>query len=155
MEPKLTPTFSRIISTDYLAQNLFIMIFGPRVIYLINFIIEGERVIFLVIIAAICTIVGGVAFPLRYWTITSTFEYGEITTALIIDVHTISTRKKRKDYIIDYEYDRAGQTYQYRNRVKKNSFARNLKKGKKVILLVNREKPNLAFIKDIYLEPIQ
>jgi len=32
---------------------------------------------------------------------------------------------------------------------------RNLKKGQKVILLANREKPNIAFIKAIYPEPIQ
>ena len=56
MESKLTPTFFQIIATDYFAQNLFIMIFGPWVIYLINFLIEAERVIFLIFIAALCTI---------------------------------------------------------------------------------------------------
>ena len=154
MEPRLTPTFFQIIATDYFAQNLFIMIFGPWVIYLINFLIEGERVIFLIFIAALCTLVGGVAFPWRYWTITSTFEHGVEIAGLIVDIHTVSTGKKRKDYILDYEYDFAGQTYQYRNRVKKSSFARDLKNRQRVILLVNPGKPNIAFIKDIYLRQL-
>ncbi len=154
MEPKLTPTFFQIISTDYLAQNLFIMIFGPWVIYFLNILIEGEQSFFFVVLAAICTVAGGIAFPWRYWTITSTFEHGEETTASIVDIHVIPTGKKRKDYIIDYEYEFAGQTHQYRNRVKNNSFARNLKQNQKVILLVNCDNPNIAFIKDIYLEYI-
>ena len=152
MESKLTPTFFQLISTDYFAQDLFIMIFGPWVIYLINFLIEGERVIFLIITAVCCTVVGGVTFPWRYWTFTSTFQHGAEIAGVIVNIHTISTGKKRKDYILDYEYDFAGQKYQYRNRVKKNSFANNLKNGQKVMLLVNRDKPNIAFIKDIYLQ---
>ena len=154
MEPRLTPTFFQIIATDYFAQNLFVMIFGPWAIYLINFLIEGERVIFLIFIAALCTLVGGVAFPWRYWTITSTFEHGAEIAGVIVDIHTVSTGKKRKDYILDYEYDFGGRTYQYRNRVKKNSFAHDLKNGQKVILLVNPNKPSIAFIRDIYLRDL-
>jgi hypothetical protein len=56
MEPRLMPTSVQIIVTDYFAQNLFIMIFGPCVIYLMNFLMEGGRVIFIIFIAALCAI---------------------------------------------------------------------------------------------------
>jgi len=45
-----------------------------------------------------------------------------------------------------------GQTYQYRNRVKKNAFAKRQQQGQNVRLLVNEKNPGTAFIKDIYLE---
>lgn len=39
MENHPTPTLYQIVSTDYLAQNLFVTIFGPWVVY---FLVEYE-----------------------------------------------------------------------------------------------------------------
>ena len=103
-------------------------------------------------LAAILTPIGLVTFYWRYNLITSTFVQGIETPGRIIEINTISTGKRRRDYIIDYEYQLNGQTYQYRNRVKKNTFAKTLKQGQSVSLLVNEKHPSVAFIKDIYLE---
>jgi hypothetical protein len=39
---KISPTFFQIISTDYLAQNFFVMIFAGWVIYGIDALFEGH-----------------------------------------------------------------------------------------------------------------
>lgn len=149
---KLAPTFYQIISTDYLAQNFFVMIFGGWVIYFIDALFEGKATFFLLIVAALCTPIGLATFYWRYNLITSTFVNGIEIPGLVIQIDTISTGKKRKDYVIDYEYQLNGQTYQYRNRVKKNTFAKTLKAGQMVSLLVDEKYPHVAFVKDIYIE---
>ena len=149
---KLPPTFYQIISTDYLAQNFFVMIFAGWVIYFIDALFEGEYTLFLLIFALIATPIGLVTFYWRYNLITSTFIYGIETLGRVIQVDTISTGKKRRDYIIQYEYQHNGQMYQCRNRIKKNTFAKSLRQGQTVNLLMNEKNPDIAFIKDIYIE---
>jgi hypothetical protein len=149
---KPSPTFLRVLSTDYLAQNFFVMIFGAWVIYAIDAIFEGRAVFLLAIFAAICTPIGLILFFWRYRLIISTFENGMETSGRVTEISTISTGKKRKDYIIHYEYDLNGQKYQYSNRVKKNTHARMLQQGQQVNLLLHEKTPHIAFIKDIYLE---
>jgi len=149
---KLSPTFYQIISTDYLAQNFFVMIFGGWAIYFIDALFEGEYTLFLLIFALIATPIGLVTFYWRYNLITSTFINGIEVPGRVFEIHTISTGKKRKDYIIDYEYHHNGQSHQCRNRVKKNTFAKTLRQGQTVNLLMNEKNPNIAFIKDIHIE---
>lgn len=150
--PKLSPTLFQIISTDYLAQNFFVMIFGGWVIYFIDTLIEGESALFLLVFAVICTPLGLVTFYWRYNLITSTFADGAEIPGRVTQVRVILTGKRRRDYVIEYEYQMNGQTYQYRNRIKKNAFAKTLKMGQGVTLLANQNKPDVAFIKEIYLE---
>jgi len=149
---KLAPTFYQIISTDYFAQNFFVMCFGGWVIYFIDGLFEGQRSLFLLVFAIICTPIGLATFYWRYNLITSTFVDGVEVTGEVTQIDTISTGRKRKDYVIDYAYEINGQTYQFRNRVKKNTFAKTLKRGQQVLLLVNSKNPNIAFIKNIYIE---
>jgi hypothetical protein len=151
---KPSPTFFKIISTDYLAQNFFIMIFAGWVIYGIDALFEGNSTLFLAVIAAILTPLGLLTFFWRYRLIVSTFVNGIETVGQVITIDTISTGKKRSDYIIHYEYNLNGQTYQFRNRVKKNTYARTIKQGQQVNLLAHEKTPHIAFIKEIYLEPI-
>jgi len=128
------------------------MILAGWVIYFLDGLFGGETTLCLLVLAAILTPIGLVTFYWRYNLITSTFVQGIETPGRIIGIYTISTGKRRRDYIIDYEYQLNGQTYQYRNRVKKNTFAKTLKQGQSVSLLVNEKHPSVAFIKDIYLE---
>lgn len=146
-----TPTFMQIISTDYLAQNLFLLIFGPWVIFLVDSLLTKDPSIVLIIFAALCTPLGLYFFTRRYRAIMSTFTNGQETAGRIISVNTLSTGEKRKDYILEYEYTFEGQAYQHRNRVKKNDIARDLRNGQSVVLIVNAQDPNIAFIKDMYL----
>jgi hypothetical protein len=151
---KPSPTFFQIISRDYLAQNFFIMIFGGWVIYGIDALFEGRATLFLAVIAAILTPLGLLTFFWRYRLIVSTFVNGVETSGQVTSIETISTGKRRSDYIIHYEYDLHGQRYEFRNRVKKNGYVKTLKQGQKVHLLAHEKTPHIAFIKEIYLETI-
>jgi hypothetical protein len=142
---KPSPTFFQIISRDYLAQNFFIMIFGGWVIYGIDALFEGRVTFFLAAVAAMLTPLGLLTFFWRYRLIVSTF---------VTSIETISTGKRRRDTIIHYEYELNGQKYEFRNRVKKNSFVKTLKQGQQVHLLAHEKTPHIAFIKEIYLESI-
>ena len=144
---KLSPTFFQIISTDYLAQNFLVLIFGGWVIYGIDAVFAGRTTFFLAIFAAILTPIGLLTFFWRYRLITSTFINGIETTGQITKISLIE-----KDQIIHYEYNFKGQNYQYHNRVKKNAYAQTLKQGQQVKLLAHEKTPHIAFIKNIYLE---
>jgi hypothetical protein len=146
---KLSPTLFQIISTDYLAQNFFVMIFGGWVIYAIDAVFEGRAMFFLAIFAAILTPLGLLTFFWRYRLITFTFINGAEIEGKISKVDIIA-----KDLILHYEYNFQGQNYQYSNRVKKTRYAQTLKQGKQVKLLVYEKTPHVAFIKNIYLETI-
>lgn len=145
------PTLYQIITTDYLAQNFFVLIFGGWVIYAIDAFFAGQSTVFLLIFAALCTPIGVGTFYWRYQTIVSTFAFGHQITGRVVNIRTISAGKKNQDYIIEYEYNFQGQTHQNRNRVKKNDTAQSLRTGQQVALIVNEKNPKIAFIKDMYL----
>ena len=148
---KNSPTFFRIISTDYLAQNFFVMIFAGWVIYGIDAVFKGNATFFLAIFASILTPIGLVTFFLRYNLIVSTFAQGIEVTGHVTTINTISTGKKTGDYIIYYQYDVNGRTHQYRNRVKKNAYAQKIRRGQRVNLITHEKRPQVAFIIEIYL----
>ena len=149
---KLSPTLYQVISTDYLAQNFFVMIFGGWAIYFIDALFTGGYTTFLLILAALCTPIGLGTFFWRYHLITSTFAEGSEVTGKVIEIQTVSTGRRRRDYIIHYEYSHQGQVYRSHNRVKATRAARSLRQGQSAALLVNASKPHVAFIKDLYIE---
>ena len=142
-------TFYKIISTDYLAQNFFVMIFAGWVIYGIDALFAGRATFFLAIFATFLTPLGLLTFFWRYRLITSTFKNGTEIPGRVTKISAIA-----KDLIIHYEYNFKGQKYQYSNRVKKNTYAQTLKQGQQVNLLAHEKTPHIAFIKEIYLEYI-
>jgi hypothetical protein len=145
----LHPSFYKIISTDYLAQNFFVMIFAGWIIYAIDTIFEGKVTFSLAIFASILTPLGLLTFFLRYRLIRFVFENGAEIPGLVTKVNSITN-----DIIIHYEYNFAGQKYQYRNRVKRNTYVQSLKEGQQIILLTHESIPKIAFIKNLYLENI-
>lgn len=149
---KPSPTLLQIISTDYLGQNLFVMIFAGWMIYIIDALFSGSTTFFLLILAAILTPIGLAAFYWRYRTIVSSFVNGVEIQGEVTGVEVIPTGRRREDRIIHYEYNLNGEIYQCKNRVKKNNFARALKAGQRVTLLAHEKTPHIAFIKNIYLE---
>lgn len=146
---KLSPTFFQIISTDYLAQNFFVMIFGGWAIFGIDALFEGHFTTALAIFAAILTPIGLLTFFWRYSLIVSTFANGVEITGRVTEIKSFD-----KDQIISYQYEFNGQAHQYRNRVKKNAHAKALRQGQLVNLLAHEKTPQIAFIKEIYLESI-
>ncbi len=150
---KPSPTLLQIISTDYLGQNFFIMIFAGWAIYFIDSLFSGKTTFPLLVLAAILTPVGLLTFYWRYRTIVSTFVNGVEIQGEVTDVEVISTGRRREDRVLHYKYNVNGQTYQCKNRVKKNASARRLSAGRQVTLLAHEKTLHIAFIKDIYLEP--
>ena len=128
------------------------MIFAGWVIYIIDALFEGTATFIIAIFAAICTPIGLVTFFWRYMLIVSTFVNGTEISGQVTEISTISTGKRKQDYIVRYEYDLNGQSYQYQNHVKKSAFAQTLEPGQRVILLAHEKTPHIAFIKDIYLK---
>lgn len=146
------PTLFQVIVTDYLAQNFFVMIFGGWVIYFIDRLFEGHWTLFLAIFAAILTPIGLLTFFWRFRLIVNTVSNGVEVVGRITHIDTISTGKRRDDRILHYEYSLNGKTYQYRNRVKKNSYAQTVRQGQQVALLAHERTPHIAFLKEVYLE---
>lgn len=135
-----TPTLFQIISTDYLGQNFFVMIFAGWVFYFIDTAFEGKATSFLLVLALVLTPIGLLAFHWRYHLIVSTIVNGMETTGHITEIEIIASGKQREDRILHYEYNVNGQTCQYRNRVKKNTYARSLKAGQPVTLPAHEKK---------------
>jgi hypothetical protein len=147
--------FFQIISVDYLSQNFFVMSFGVWVIGLVDSAIEHEWSIFIFIVAALCTPLGLFFFSRRYGIIQSAFQSGREATGHILEVTTISTGRRSKDFVFDYEYNFDGQTYQFRHRAKGTPESGVIKPGQSVTLMVNEKDPSSAFIKDIFLVHIK
>ncbi|MBM4428428.1 MAG: hypothetical protein FJ031_14505 [Chloroflexi bacterium] len=145
-------TLLQVISTDYLAQNFFVMIFVGWAFYIIDPLFSGKTSTFLLIFALILTPIGLLTFFWRYNLICSTIVNGMEVTGNITEIETISTNRRREYRILHYEYNINGQAYQYKNRVKKNAYASKLKIGQQVILLAHKKTPHIASIKDVYLE---
>jgi hypothetical protein len=152
MNTRHAPTLFQVISTDYLGQNFFVMIFAGWAFYLIDPLFSGKTSVFLLIFALILTPIGLLTFYWRYNLIRSTVADGIEVTGRITEIETISTGKRREDRILHYEYNISGQVYQCKNRVKQNTYARTLKRGQQVVLLAHEKTPHIAFIKDVYLE---
>lgn len=146
---KLSPIFFRIVFTDYLTQNFFVMIFAGWVIYGIDAVFGGRATFFLAVFAATLTPIGLLAFFWRYRLITSALINGTELEGKITKISLIA-----KDLLLYYDYNFNGQKYQYRNRVKQNTYAKTLKQGQQVTLMAHTKTPRIAFIKEIYLEYI-
>lgn len=147
MESHPTPTFNQIISTDYLAQNLFVMIFGPWVIYFIDTLIEKYSSVFMIGFAALCTPIGLFFFLRRQRAITSTFSHGREVAGRVVNIAKVG----RNDFLVEYEYEFDGEIHQASNRVKPTDFSRRMRNGQSVNVMVNTQNPAIAFLKDMYL----
>lgn len=130
------------------------MIFGGWAIYFIDRLFEGYWTTALAIFAAILTPIGLLTFFWRYRLIVNTVANGMEIVGQITQVDVISSGKKNRDFILHYEYEYNGQVYQFKNRVKKSLFAQRLRAGQSITLLAHKRTPHIAFIKDIYLEPL-
>lgn len=128
------------------------MIFAGWAFYFIDALFSGKTTFFLLILALILMPIGLLTFYWMYNLIVSTIVNGVEITGHITEIETISTGKRREDRILHYEYNLNGKTYQYKNRVKKNAYARTLKTRQPVPLLVHEKTPHIAFIKEVYLE---
>ena len=145
MEPK-SPKFGRIIWTDYATflATIFILLSVAALIYdrFIQSLSFSKELPY--ITAAIC-VVGIPVITWRLRLIVSAFEYGWEVEGDILDISFFRDRGR-----VSYIYTVQGVRYQSGNAIMRNRVTRALQPGQKVVIVVNRDNPKNAFIRDIY-----
>jgi uncharacterized protein DUF3592 len=145
MEPK-SPAFGRIIWTDYTTclATIFILFSGAALLYdqFVQSLSFSKELPY--ITAAIC-VVGIPVITWRLRLIASAFEYGWEVEGDVLDISFFRDRGR-----VSYIYTVQGERFQSSNAIMKNRITRSLQSGQKVKIVVNRDNPKIAFIRDIY-----
>jgi hypothetical protein len=140
------PSFFRVISTDYSSflSFLFPVVFGVFTVY---FFISGNESMRLFLFLAIGATILGVPYLIRrYGVITSVFRDGAQAQGEVMGIGFFRGRGS-----ISYTYTFQGEKHKASNAVNRNSRTRGLSVGQKVMVMVDRNDPGRAFIRDIYL----
>jgi hypothetical protein len=136
----------RMISTDYpsFLSVLFPIVFGGFSAY---FFFTGNNALQLFLLLATGAIVLGVPYLVqRYRTLSSVFADGIEAQGTITNMFFFRGRGR-----VEYSYTVQGKKQTSSNAINKNSRTRSLKVGQTVTVVVDRNDPKLAFIKEIYL----
>lgn len=140
------PSFFRVISTDYASflSVLFPIVFGGFSIY---FFFAGNDALRLFLpLAMIVTVIGVPVLVRRYQTISSVFEDGTEAKGIVTGLNFFRGRGR-----VQYSYTFQGEKQTSDNAINKNGRTRKLRVGQNVTVLVDRNNPKQAFIRDIYL----
>ena len=138
-------SFLRMVEADYIA---FISILAPVIlwaVYAFSYFNGRETGTTYTITLAAITVAGILALIWRYRLFSTVFDDGQQTQATINHVSFYRDRGR-----IDYEYTYMGQQYKSGSMVHKIRRATDLKIGDQVTVMVDRNKPKRAFIKDLY-----
>jgi hypothetical protein len=140
-------SLKRIIETDYIS---YISVLAPLVLggVAIFGLLTGREVTttYLYVMVGISS-AGLLAIIWRYMLFTSIFEDGQQVPAKITHVSFYRDRGT-----VGYEYTYMGQTFKSSSMLHKVSRVTKLQVDEQVIVLVDRNKPKRAFIKDLYLQ---
>jgi hypothetical protein len=140
------PSLFRVISTDYpsFLSVLFPIVFGGFSIY---FFFTGNDAFQLFLLLAIgVTVVGVPVLVQRYRTISSVFADGMQMKGVVTGLSFFRGRGR-----VQYSYTFQGEKRMSDNAINKNSRTRKLRVGQTVTVLVDRNNPKRAFIREIYL----
>jgi hypothetical protein len=143
-------SFLRIIEADYIA---YISVLAPVVmwaVYAFSYFSGRETGTTYTLTMAGITVAGMLALIWRYRLFSTVFEDGQQTQAVISHVSFYRDRGR-----IDYEYTYMGQQYKSGSMVHKIRRVTDLKIGDQITVMIDRNKPNRAFIKDLYLQANQ
>jgi len=140
------PSVFRVIGEDYvsLLSILFPLLFWIYSAFSLYTRDDSSR--FFVLLSAVIT---AVAIPLllwRYRSISAVFEEGLQAQGTITSIHFFRGRGR-----VSYVYTFQGQKYSSGNAINKTKHSRNLEVGQQVTLLIDRNNPQRAFVKEIYL----
>ena len=140
------PSLFRVISVDYvsLLSILFPVIFWVWTAY--GFYTEDDSSQFFMLLSTGISIVAIPLFFWRYRSIASIFEDGLEAAGTITGINFFRGRGR-----VEYAYTFQGQKYSSGNAVNRTQHTRDLKAGQKVTVLVDRNNPKRAFVKEIYL----
>jgi hypothetical protein len=138
-------SFFQLIKSDYIASLsvLFPLVFWG--ILLFQYITKKELS---TPFFAVCVLISGIAFFVllwRYRMFLRLFEEGVEIVGTINDV-TFSRDRGYISYVYTYE----GQKYLSKNYISKTNRARLFRPGEQVILVIDRNNPKKAFIRELY-----
>ncbi len=141
------PTLWRIFQTDYLTvvSGTFILVMWGFYLFF-NFVQPGGLATPLFYASIVVTVVGAVVLAWRIRLIRSTFEDGVEVEGAVVSVGFYRDRGQ-----VTYAYEVNGERCQSTNAIMKERFTTQLKPGQKVTLIVSRDNPRNAFIKNMYL----
>jgi|SRR5687767_11787428 len=140
------PSLLRVISTDYASflSVLFPIVFGGFSIYF--FFTGNDAVRLFLPLAIVATVIGIPVLVQRYRIISSVFAEGAQTEGTVTGLSFFRGRGRA-----EYSYTFQGEKHVSSNAINKNSRTRKLRVGEAVTVLVDRNNPKRAFIREIYL----
>ena len=144
--PNKKPSLFRIISIDYLSllSVLFPVVFWIYSAYC--FFTQDDSLQLFVLLSIGLSVVG---IPLLFWRyrlISAVFDDGVETQGTITGIRFFRGRGR-----VDYAYSFQGQKYVSGNSVNRTKSTRALRDGQQVTILIDRNDPKRAFVKEIYL----
>lgn len=141
-----SPSLFRVISTDYPSylSVLFPVIFG---IFSLYFFFTGNDALQLFLPLAIgSTVIGVPVLVQRFRAISSVFADGQQTQGVVTGISFFRGRGR-----VEYSYTFQGEKQMSGNAINRNSRTRKLRVGNKITVVVDRNDPRRAFIREIYL----
>ena len=140
------PSLFRVISVDYLSllSTLFPITFWIFSAY--YFYIGDDSLQFFVLLSTAISVVG---IPLLFWRyriISSAFDDGTEAQGTIIGVSFFRGRGR-----VNYAYSFQGQKLVSGNTINRTKYTKDLTNGQQVTILIDRNDPKRAFVKEIYL----
>ena len=142
-----TPTLVRIIQNDYIAHMAFLfpIVFWGMYLFFTVFR-PGESADFFLYAAPIATVVAGGVLLWRYRTITRVFSDGLEVPGIVSNVGFFRGRGR-----IECTYTYQGQKLVGGNALHETKRSREFGQGTEATLVVDRNNPKRAFIRDLYL----
>ncbi|HKJ37526.1 MAG TPA: DUF3592 domain-containing protein [Anaerolineales bacterium] len=140
------PSLFRVILVDYssLLAALFPITFWILTTY--YFYTGDDGLQFFVLLSTGVTVLGIPYLFWRFHIISSVFEDGLEVQGTIMSVSFFRGRGRA-----DYTYTHQGQKYISGNAISRTKYTRTLQSGQQVTILVDRNTPKRAFVKEIYL----
>lgn len=140
------PSIERILWTDYLASVSVICILVIWGLFLFFKFIKPDQFSESLLYASIVvTLAGSAVLIWRVRLITSAFEEGVEVEGDVVSVSFFRDRGSAT-----YIYTVNGERYKSSNAIMKHRITARLRQGQKVTLVVNKDNPKTAFIRDLY-----
>jgi hypothetical protein len=140
------PTLFRVIGTDYGALVAFLIPIIAWGLYGLGVVLEMSVFTDLPLLALIFTVAAVLALWWRYRTISTIFSDGLEVPGVISGVSFFRDRGR-----VEYIYTYLGQKCRSGNAIHKTGRTTALKQGQDVTLVIDRNNPSRAFIRDLYL----
>jgi hypothetical protein len=135
----------RMIEADYIAFVAVLAPFMLLAVYAFSLVTGREVSITYTYTLAVLSIAGIIAVIWRYRLFSSIFEDGQQAQATITGISFYRDRGK-----IAYEYTYMGQMHKSSSMVHKIKRTVQLQVDDHVVVMIDRNKPNRAFIRDLY-----